>query len=96
MRKRKKKQVHKPLTDQQKEAARLLFDCHKVGETAAMIGVHRCTIWRWCKRPDFQKEVDRIATEYYRELRKKRLREYHQSPEYKKKKARQANGRTEQ
>lgn len=88
MSKRRKKQARKPLTDQQKRAAQLMFDGHPIGEVAAILGVHRSTIWRWRNRKDFQREFSRINDQYVREKRKQWLRDYHNSPEYKEKQRR--------
>ena len=84
MRKRKRKVARRPLTDQQKQLAQLYFDGHSVNEAAAIFGVHRCTIWRWSKHPDFQKEISRIHDKYCREYRRERMKAWHNSPEYKK------------
>lgn len=80
---RNKSKKKRPLTEQQKKAAALFFDGKKVGEVAALVGVHRCTIWRWYGRRDFQREISRVADKYCREKRRAWLREYHNSPEYK-------------
>ena len=81
---RKKK---KPLTEQQKQAAKILFETGRVGETAAQVGVHRTTIWRWWKRRDFQRELDRVHDKWQRDYRRERLKEMHSSPEYKRRQA---------
>lgn len=78
-RKRRKKE---PLTEQQKEAARLFFEAYKPGQIAGMVGVHRCTVWRWAQRPDFRREIDRITNNWLRAKRRETLREIRSSPEY--------------
>lgn len=81
--KRTTKKRRKPLTDQQKEAARILFECGKIGETAAAVGVHRTTIWRWYKRQDFQREIQRAHDRWLSETRRRYRREWRNSPEHK-------------
>lgn len=85
---KRKKQGRRPLTDQQKQAAWYLFNGESISGTAALVGVHRCTIWRWYDRPDFQKEIARIHDKYVRDRRRQWLKEYHQSPEYKRQQSR--------
>jgi len=75
MRKRRPKQPKKPLTEQQKRAALLLFEGGRMGDTAAAVGVHRATLWRWYKRPDFQREINRISAEWQKAYKKKILQE---------------------
>ena len=59
------------LTDKQKEAVRLLcIESKGVGETAAILGVHRTTIWRWKCTKDFAREWDRQLKAYIRQWRK--------------------------
>ena len=59
------------LTDKQKEAVRLLcIECKGVGETAAILGVHRTTIWRWKRTKAFAREWDRQLKAYIRQWRK--------------------------
>ena len=83
MRKRKRKQAHRPLTDQQKRAADLYFDHPSFPELAALVGVHRSTIWRWYQRSDFQREISRRCDYHARQHRRAWLKAYHNSPEYK-------------
>lgn len=67
---RKKKQPSKPLTDQQREAVRLLcIEDKKVQEAAAILGVHRCTIWRWSRTKAFQKEWDQQRKAFVKQWR---------------------------
>lgn len=87
MNKAKKKRPRRPLTDQQKLAAKVIFDTGRMAEAAAAAGVHRTTIWRWYKRADFQRELNRIHDKWIREKRRETIREWHNSPEYKKRKA---------
>lgn len=81
--KRKRKRPRKPLTEQQKQAARVLFDTGRIGDTAATVGVHRTTIWRWYKRRDFQREINIAHDKWIAELRRKYRREWIHSPEHK-------------
>lgn len=87
MRQQKKKRPHRPLTEQQKQAALILFDTGRVGETAARVGVHRATIWRWRNTVQFQREYERVWAKWNRDYRRERLKELHSSPEYKKQQA---------
>ena len=82
-----KKRRKKPLTEQQKQAAKILFETGRVGETAAQVGIHRVTLWRWWKRRDFQRELDRVHDKWQRDYRRARLKEIHSSPEYKREQA---------
>lgn len=83
MRKRRKKQARRPLTDQQKRAAQLYFDAHKIGEIADIIGVHRTTIWRWFQRKDFRRELESIKNKWISNTRRENMKAWHNSPEYK-------------
>lgn len=83
MRKSHRKGKIKPLTDQMKQAAQLMFDGEKTGHIAALMGVHRTTIWRWYKRKDFQREIVRIHDKYVRQKRKEIMRQIRESPEHK-------------
>ena len=80
---KRKKQPRKPLTEQQKRAAYLFFDAHGVGEIASLLGVHRTTVWRWYQRSDFQREIQKITDNWLRAKRRETLKEWHNSPEYK-------------
>ena len=72
MKKRKrrpKKRVYrpynKPLTEQQKEAVRLqCMGLLNVQDTAALLGVHRSTIWRWSLNRQYNKEWKRLLREW--------------------------------
>lgn len=65
------KGVYRVLTEKQKEAVRLLcIEGKKVQDAAAILGVHRCTIWRWSQAKDFQKEWDRQLKDFIRKWRK--------------------------
>lgn len=81
--KRKRKRPRKPLTEQQKQAARVLFDTGRIGDTAAAVGVHRTTLWRWYKRRDFQRELNRVHDKWVSDMRRKYRREWVNSPEHK-------------
>jgi len=81
MRKR-PKQKKQPLTDRQKQAARMIFEGVKIGDIAAALGVNRSTIWRWENRKDFQREMDRVHDKWLREYRREINRQIHSSPEY--------------
>ena len=79
-RKRKRRQ---PLTEQQKEAARLYFEAYKPGQIAEQLGIHRCTVWRWRNLPAFQRYYNKYTEDWLRQKRKETIREIKQSPEYK-------------
>ena len=90
MKKRRKKQGRRPLTEAQKRAAQMMFDAEPTGKIAEELGVHRATIWRWRKRPDFQRELERITNRFLKDKRaevRRQIREeriaYHKTPEYK-------------
>ena len=85
--KKRRKRPRKPLTEQQKQAAKALFETGRIGDTASAVGVHRSTIWRWYKRSDFQRELNRVHDKWQRDYRRKMLKKIHNSPEYKKKQA---------
>ncbi len=87
MRKQKRKRTPRPLTEQQKLAAKLLFEGHKEYVVADKVGVHRCTIWRWYKRRDFRDEIKKIQNQWMRELRRKRREEWRNSDQYKRQQA---------
>lgn len=62
----------KTLTDQQIQAVKLLcVDGLKVQDAAAVLGVHRTTIWRWKQNKAFWKEWDRQLKAYIHEWRVK-------------------------
>lgn len=89
---KRKKQARRPLTEAQKRAAQLMFDAQPIGKIAEEIGVHRATIWRWRKRPAFQRELERITNRFLKDKRAEVLRQiraeriaYKKSPEYKEK-----------
>ena len=72
------------LTEQQKQAVKLLFEGHTVPETAAALGVHRATIYRWQqqKQKDWNHEWRYCMTAFKRKRRDEtgyteRLRQYH-------------------
>ena len=83
MRRKHRKGSKKPLTEQMKLAALLLFDGQKIGHIAALLGINRVTLWRWGNRKDFQREIDKINDLYVREMRKEIRRQIRESPEYK-------------
>ena len=87
MYKKKKRRPRRTLTEQQKQAAKVLFDTGSVGDTAAAVGVHRTTIWRWRNTRQFQREYDRVHDKWQRDYRRERLKEIHSSPEYKREQA---------
>ena len=82
--KRKRKKPQKPLTEQQKQAAKILFDTGKIGDTAAAVGVHRSTLWRGRSTRQFQREYERVHDRWVSETRRKYRREWLNSPEHKK------------
>ena len=79
----KRRRRRKPLSEAQKQAARLMFEGNRIGATAAQVGVHRATLWRWNKRADFRKELDRLHAQWIRDYRRKIMREIRETPEYK-------------
>ena len=90
MSKRKKtRRPRRPLTDQQKQAARVLFDTGSITETAAAVGCHRTTVWRWRNTRQFEREYERVHDKWIRDKRRETLKEWHNSAEYKKQKAAQ-------
>ena len=58
------------LTEKQKQAVQMIFDGMKIQDIAAALGVHRCTIWRWRRKKEFDREGKRLMREYIREWRK--------------------------
>lgn len=50
------------VTEKQKQAVKLFYKCNNVREVAEAIGVHRTTLWRWCKNPEYV----RYAKQYYK------------------------------
>lgn len=87
MQKRHRKAAKRPLTDQQRKAAQLMFDGARIGDIAAQIGVHRATLWRWRQQRSFQRELDRICDEWTRNKRRQTLKEIRSSQEYRQEKA---------
>ena len=65
-----KKRGLKPMTDQQKLVVQLIFDGVKINDIASRMGVHRSTIWRWSRRPDFKKEYNRLYAGWKSDIRK--------------------------
>ena len=73
----------------------MMFDAQPIGKIAEELGVCRTTVWRWRKRPAFQRELDRILNRFLKDKRAetmRRIREeriaYHKTPEYKAKQRR--------
>ena len=58
------------LTDQQKKAVQMLFYGERVTETAAALGVHRSTIWRWSNTRAFKKEWQRLNHNFRRRIKR--------------------------
>ena len=83
MNKRKKK-PRRPLTEQQKQAAKVLFETGRIGDTAAAVGCHRSTLWRWRNTRQFEREYERVHDQWIREKRRETRREWLNSPEHKK------------
>ena len=97
---KRKKQKRRPLTEQQKKAADLYFEHPRYSELAALVGVDRCTIWRWMKREDFQRELDRAINRNEKKWRAEMMKRYrasqaayHKTPEYQKKQRRKYEAR---
>ena len=96
----KKGQKRKKLTDLQKKAAALFFDHPCITELAPLVGVHRCTLWRWRKLPAFQKEIDRQTDLRIKQKRQETIRQLkaekaalHKTPEYRRKRQRAYDAR---
>lgn len=53
-------QSHHPLAPRQFRAAVLLVRGHTIKTVARHLGVNRHTVGEWLKRPDFQKELNRL------------------------------------
>ena len=96
----KRKPKHKPLSDLQKIAAALYFDHPKFSEIAPLVGVHRCTLWRWYQQPAFRKEINRQCNLRIKEKRREFLRQLraeraalHKTPEYRRQRQRAYDAR---
>ena len=63
-----KKQPLKPLTEKQKQAVALVYADERINDIAAVLGVHRTTIWRWQQKREFRKEWLRIDRNWRRKL----------------------------
>ena len=74
MNKRKRKE-ERPLTEQQKQAARLLWEGERVGDIAKAVGVHRSTVWRWEQKRGFWREFKRIDRNWARRFAYRRKKE---------------------
>lgn len=95
-----KKQRRQPLTEQQKKAADLYFENPQITKLAALVGVDRTTIWRWMKRDDFRRELDRAIARNEKKWRAEMMRRYRadlaaerKTPEYQKKQRRKYEAR---
>ena len=93
-------QKRKPLSDLQKIAARLYFDHPKFTELAPLVGVHRCTLWRWYQQPAFRKEIDRQCNLRIKEKRRETIQRLraervalHKTPEYRRQRQRAYDAR---
>ena len=71
----------KPLTEQQKKAVSMLYECYPINEIAAALGVHRTTVWRWSNLRGFKREWKRL---YYNEERRIMRREIKREEEERK------------
>lgn len=56
----------RPLTEQQKKAVQMTYDCMPVQEIADVLGVHRSTIWRWKQTREFRADWHRIDRNWRR------------------------------
>jgi transcriptional regulator with XRE-family HTH domain len=74
MNKRKRKE-ERPSTEQQKQAARLLWEGERVGDIAKAVGVHRSTVWRWEQKRGFWREFKRIDRNWARRFAYRRKKE---------------------
>lgn len=70
-----KRKEEKPLTEQQKQAARLLWEGERIGDIAQAIGVHRSTVWRWEQKRGFWREYKRIDRNWARRYAYRRKKE---------------------
>lgn len=58
------------LTEQQKQSIKLrCIDGLSVQETAAALGVHRCTVWRWSQKKGYYSEWKRQVRQHVRQQR---------------------------
>ena len=71
---RKKLPPLQPLTEQQKKAVQMTYDCIPVQDIAAALGVHRSTIWRWKKMREFGAEWHRIDRNSRRRLARRQAK----------------------
>lgn len=59
------------LPEKQKTAVRLLYsEAMKVQDVAALLGVHRGTIWRWKQTKAFRQEWQKVRNAHVRQWRK--------------------------
>ena len=59
------------LNEKQKEAVRLLcLENMNVQDVAAVLGVHRTTVWRWSKTKAFRREWQKVRNAHIRQWRK--------------------------
>ena len=66
-----RKKPKKPLTEQQKLAIKYrCIDGLSVQQTASMLNVHRCTIWRWSQLKAFRHEWEKQCNIYLRQWRR--------------------------
>ena len=70
-----KRKEEKPLTEQQKQAARLLWEGERIGDIAQAVGVHRSTVWRWEQKRGFWREYKRIDRNWARRYAYRRKKE---------------------
>ena len=75
MSKRKKKHPEKPLSETQKKAVAMLYDCYSIKEIAEACGVHRSTVWRWEQKRGFWREYKRIDRNWARRYAYRRKKE---------------------
>ena len=70
------------LTDKQKQAARMFYNCERIGDIALAVGVHRTTVWRWRKKRSFKQELSRLAWNDERRLQRRIQRAERKREEY--------------
>ena len=90
MSKRKKKHPEKPLSETQKKAVAMLYDCYSIKEIAEACGVHRCTIWRWENLRGFRKEYQRIDRNWRRRIERQEAKRRAEEDRYWSEKLREA------
>lgn len=80
---RKKLPPLRPLSEQQKKAVQMTYDCYwSVQEIADELGVHRSTVWRWKQMREFWREWHRIDRNNRRRYERRETKRMIQEEEY--------------